>query len=65
MIGRQVDSYKIVREIGKGGFGKVYLGESIIDPCIKVALKIANQELSEDTTLVEALKKEYYGRHKY
>ena len=59
MIGRQIDSYKIVKELGNGGFGTVYLGENILDSSIKVALKIANQQLSKDTVFVEALKKEY------
>ena len=60
MIGRHIDSYKIVKEIGSDGFGTVYLGENILDSRIQVALKVAKQELSEDLIFVEALKKEYF-----
>jgi eukaryotic-like serine/threonine-protein kinase len=51
-IGQKVGSYVIASLLGKGGFGKVYLG---IHPRIgsKVAIKILNEEYSEDIVVLQ------------
>ena len=59
MIGRQVSDYKIIQELGRGGFGTVYLGENIYDANILVAIKVANPLLCSDPAFVESFKKEY------
>ena len=58
MIGRQVSDYKIIQELGKGGFGTVYLGENIYDANLRVTLKIVHKHLSKDISFMEHFQRE-------
>lgn len=50
-VGKQIGSYQLVRELGEGGFGKVYLAEQQ-DPVKRlVALKVLRGSLCDDTFL--------------
>ena len=52
MIGRVFGAYKIVREIGRGGMGSVYLATRIDDQFRRrVALKAIKPELADEHTL--------------
>ena len=49
MIGRRVGSYKIVREIGRGGMGSVYLGARADDEFSKrAAIKLIRSGMNTD-----------------
>ena len=52
LIGRSVGSYTVVKQLGKGGMGAVYMGEH---PMIgsKVAIKFLHPEYSHDEKIVD------------
>jgi serine/threonine-protein kinase len=52
LLGRSFGSYKVVKLLGEGGMGAVYLGEH---PLIgsKVAIKMLHARYADDTSLVE------------
>jgi serine/threonine protein kinase len=51
MIGATIGSFRIVRMIGKGGMGTVYLGEQTVIGS-KVAIKILHDHLASNASLV-------------
>jgi serine/threonine protein kinase len=57
MIGRTVGNYRLIREIGFGGMGKVYAG---VDLSLKrpVAIKVLRPELAADDLVVERFRSE-------
>lgn len=57
MIGQNILNYKIIRKIGEGGMGVVYLGEDDILGR-KVAIKILRAQLLHDKDLLERFKSE-------
>lgn len=46
MIGKTINGYKIVKKIGEGGMGEVYLAQNNLG--MNVAIKILRQELAKD-----------------
>src|SRR5437763_6545581 len=52
LLGETFGSYKVIRALGKGGMGAVYLGEH---PTIgsKVAIKVLHQRYADDEQIVE------------
>lgn len=51
-IGKQIDSYKIIREIGHGGMGTVYLADRADETFDKqVAVKLINRGMDTDAVL--------------
>ena len=52
LIGRQVGSYKVIKMLGKGGMGAVYMGEH---PVIgsKVAIKFLHPQYAHDDKIVD------------
>lgn len=58
IVGREIGNYKIIRELGHGGMGAVYLGERCDGQFEqRVALKVVRQSLAEPY-LVERFKSE-------
>lgn len=57
MIGQNILNYKIIRKIGEGGMGVVYMGEDDILGR-KVAIKILRAQLLHDKDLLERFKSE-------
>jgi serine/threonine protein kinase len=52
LVGREIGSYKIIRQIGRGGMGSVYLAERSDDQFRRrVAVKAMNPELVDAETL--------------
>src|SRR5262245_41588747 len=51
LIGTTIGSFKIVRKLGKGGMGSVYLGEQTVIGS-KVAVKVLHEHLATNPTLV-------------
>jgi serine/threonine protein kinase/streptogramin lyase len=51
LIGENIGSYEVIRELGSGAFGAVYLG---VHPTIdkKVAIKILHREVTKDESIV-------------
>src|SRR5215217_9314159 len=50
--------YRILRRLGKGGMGEVFLGEDTKQHGRKVALKVLPQELTESESRVRRFKQE-------
>lgn len=52
LLGQTLGSYRVVRQIGRGGMGSVYLA---VQPSIgsRVAIKVLSPEASESRELVE------------
>ncbi len=57
LSGRTFDDYRILRRLGAGGMGQVYLAEQI-SLKRRVALKILKAELAADPTALERFKRE-------
>jgi len=51
LVGTTIGSFRIVRPIGKGGMGTVYLGEQTVIGS-KVAIKILHPHLASNAALV-------------
>ncbi|MDQ2888655.1 MAG: protein kinase [Chloroflexota bacterium] len=54
LSGKQVDHYHLIRRLGTGAFGEVYLGEDIYEPG-QVAIKVLKIEPTQ-ATLIEFLR---------
>src|SRR5579871_541424 len=57
LTGRTVGDFRIVRRLGQGGMGQVYLAEQV-SLKRKVALKLLRAELAANTTALVRFKKE-------
>ena len=58
MIGAEIGHYKLVAEIGKGGFGRVYRGVHRELPTLQVAVKVFDPDLARDPVFSEFLARE-------
>lgn len=56
LLGQVLGSYRLVKKIGDGGFGDVYLGEHIFIKDKKAALKVLNGKFAEQD--IEKFRKE-------
>lgn len=52
LVGQVIEGYRIIRRLGAGGMGTVYLAEQITMGRL-VALKILNEDLAEDPAFIE------------
>jgi len=52
LLGTTVGSFRLVRRIGLGGMGAVYLGEQTLIGS-KVAVKVLHEHLASDASLVQ------------
>src|SRR5215470_7411621 len=61
LIGRNIGSYRVVKQLGKGGMGAVYMAEH---PVIgsRVAIKFLHQQFSADKKIVDRFFNEEIGR---
>ena len=59
-IGRQIDAYRIVRQIGEGGMGVVYLARQVsLDR--NVAVKVLAPELAKDASFIARFTREAFA----
>jgi formylglycine-generating enzyme required for sulfatase activity len=58
MIGTRLGQYVLEQELGKGGFGVVYLGRHHRTPGIVAAIKVLKREFAEDMGFVAGLEGE-------
>ena len=57
MVGKTISHYKIIRELGRGGMGEVYLAEDLkLDR--QVAIKFLPEHLTKDKENVERFERE-------
>jgi len=63
MIGKTIGHYRLESELGRGGFGAVYLGVHLHLEDIKVAVKVFHPELSTDDEFIRLLRRECQVLH--
>jgi len=55
-----IEDYKLIRKIGQGGMASVYLGENLKKPTDRVAIKILDDALGDDSQYTKRFKREVY-----
>ena len=56
LIGQQVGNYRIMRILGRGAFGEVYLGQHVYTEAL-VAIKMLHGHILQEPDAQEALRK--------
>lgn len=57
---KQIEDYRLIRKIGQGGMATVYLGENLKKPTGRVAIKILDNALVDNTQYTKRFKREAY-----